>query len=165
MTNYVFKEFFHGKCQNRTTGIDPPGCPNPDCPVVCGTPGSIVHFYSVFKTRAFTCLVRLVEELTSPNSTAFQQVENAIEEAASTDRRRGMLRFMRNLSFARGDSADRGRFEKRQDHGDRTLLRRLLRQFRPFLTMACGGTASGKHNGLPNCSWEDPFKQYILTFP
>jgi hypothetical protein len=33
------------------------------------------------------------------------------------------------------------------------------------LTVACGGSASGKQNGLPNCSWEDPFKQYILTFP
>ncbi len=163
MTNYVFKEFFHGKCQNRTTGIDPPGCPNPDCPVVCGTPGSIIHFYSDFKNRAFTCLVRLVEELTSSNSTAFQRVETSIEEAASTDRRRGMLRFMRSLS-ARGDPADRERFEKRQDRV-RTLLRRLLRQFRPLLTVACGGTASGKQNGLPNCSWEDPFKQYILTFP
>lgn len=74
-----------------------------------------------------------------------------------------MLRFMRSLS-ARGDSADRERFEKRQDRV-RTLLRRLLRQFRPLLTVACGGTASGKQNGLPNCSWEDPFKQYILTFP
>lgn len=39
----VFPGKFHGKCQ--INGVNPPGCPNPDCPVVCGTPGSMVHFY------------------------------------------------------------------------------------------------------------------------
>ncbi|KAJ7927456.1 hypothetical protein B0H13DRAFT_1970447, partial [Mycena leptocephala] len=26
-------------------GNEPPGCPNPYCPIVCGTPGSLVYFY------------------------------------------------------------------------------------------------------------------------
>lgn len=152
--DYVFKKFFHGKCQNPATGIDPLGCPNPDCPVVCGTPGSIVHFYSDFRYRTFTSIVRLVEELSSPNATAFKQVEKPLMRVVPSTNRR----FMRSLpSVLAGHEG----LEKRKN----TLLLSLLRQFRPLLTVACGGTASGKENGLPNCSWESPFKRYILTFP
>ncbi|KAG0702032.1 hypothetical protein DFH29DRAFT_999676 [Suillus ampliporus] len=39
----IFPSFFHGKCQGPD-GVNPPGCPNPDCATVCGTPGSMVHF-------------------------------------------------------------------------------------------------------------------------
>ena len=32
METAIFPSYFHGKCQQD--GVDPPGCPNPDCPVV-----------------------------------------------------------------------------------------------------------------------------------
>ncbi|KAJ7461814.1 hypothetical protein B0H11DRAFT_2198653 [Mycena galericulata] len=62
----MFPGFFHGKCQDPTTGIDPPGCPNPDCATVCGTPGSMCHFYSKFRQIAFnstaSCIAQAVNE-------------------------------------------------------------------------------------------------------
>lgn len=54
--------------------------------------------------------------------------------------------------------------EKREDALDASL-REVFRSFRPSLVKACGGLRSGRLNGLPNCSWESSFKQYILTFP
>ncbi|KAF8190420.1 hypothetical protein K438DRAFT_1832043, partial [Mycena galopus ATCC 62051] len=36
--------------QVPTNGIDPKGCPNPDCPVVCGTPGSIERVVALAAT-------------------------------------------------------------------------------------------------------------------
>ncbi|CAA7264415.1 unnamed protein product [Cyclocybe aegerita] len=164
MVQTVFKGYFHGKCQNPTTNIDPPGCPNPDCPVVCGTPGSIVHFYSKFRYLAFDSTCRLMDEIIDPSSEAYQKVNEAVmADAGSSEskRTRRPLRFIR-----RGGSEDedlRGELvevERREDQ-----LVALLRQFCSKLTVLCGGTESGQTNGLPFCSWEESFKRYILTFP
>ena len=42
MEHAIFPSFFHGKCLD-SKGREPDGCPNPDCPIVCGTPGSLVQ--------------------------------------------------------------------------------------------------------------------------
>ncbi|KAF4618259.1 hypothetical protein D9613_011607 [Agrocybe pediades] len=183
MVNTIFKTYFHGKCQNPTTGIDPPGCPNPDCPVVCGTSGSMVHFYSVFRYRAYNSTVNVWNEITNPKSATYQGVEKAILAAAGSRSRSNTnsgraLRFMRfansNLTSAastrKGDlnlmgSGHALEIEKRQE-ALKNDLQVLIHGFRNVLAVVCGGDeVSGKANGLPNCSWEQAFKDYMLTFP
>ncbi len=57
------------------------------------------------------------------------------------------------------------RFKERREDILDAELRGLFREVRSFLVKACGGSPSGRLNGLPNCSWESSFKQFILTFP
>ncbi|EAU89760.2 hypothetical protein CC1G_07485 [Coprinopsis cinerea okayama7 len=77
----IFPSFFHGKCQDPVTGVNPPGCPNPDCPVVCGTPGSMVHYYSRLRYIAFNATWHLLHELTRTDSAVFEQVRRNVEGA------------------------------------------------------------------------------------
>jgi len=44
-------------------------------------------------------------------------------------------------------------------------LRKIMGQVSGLLEKACGGHAFEDENALPNCSWEDAMKRYILTFP
>ncbi|KIM47055.1 hypothetical protein M413DRAFT_64012 [Hebeloma cylindrosporum] len=173
MEHAVFKSYFHGKCQDPVTGIDPPGCPNPDCPVVCGTPGSIVHFYSTFQRLAFNATVNLVDKLTHPSSASYKKVEKAVLEAAKASSHkhgRRFLRFMRSsesVGKAGGNEPSGqaiGVKERRQESIKRDL-QALLRKFRSLLTLVCRGTSDDPTNDLSGCSWEHEFKEYILTFP
>ncbi|KAF8966584.1 hypothetical protein BDZ97DRAFT_2057316 [Flammula alnicola] len=168
MENAVFKSCFHGKCQDPVTGIDPAGCPNPDCPVICGTPGSIVHFYPKFRYIAFNDTVNLMNDVMDPSSSAYQQVEEAVVAAASSKTRRRSLRFMRSDVSGkswRRPGQDLDMAAERRAVNIKSELRTQLRQFRSLLNVVCGGTETGKTNDLPNCSWEHAFKQFILTFP
>jgi hypothetical protein len=161
MENAIFKSYFHGKCEDRTTGIDPPGCPNPDCPVVCGTPGSIVHFYSKFCSLAFDAIINLFDEIIKPSSAAYQKFEASVISAKSSKTRRRMVRFMREadwvakprVGFYKGKN-----IEKRAMEDIRDKLQTILRQFPSEMKSICG-------NELRSCSWEAEFKQYILSFP
>lgn len=157
MDEAIFKTYFRGKCQNPKTGIDPPGCPNPDCPVVCGTPGSIVHFYNIFRDRALNATVQCIEPILDSNSVEFKEAERRVEEAAGSTRRKTTSRFISRRpptceNGGRGESV-------------RATLVDLFRPFRQMMIVACGGTPEGKFNGLPGCSWEKEFKSYILSFP
>lgn len=167
----VFKSFFHGKCQDPATGIDPPGCPNPDCPVVCGTPGSIVHFYPKFRRLAFNATVNLVNKLMEPSSASYKKVEKAVLEAAKASSHkhgRRFLRFMRPSADRDGGLEpfvqDIKMKEKRQENVKRDLLV-LLRKFHSLLNVICGGASDDQTKDLSECSWEHDFKEYILTFP
>lgn len=86
METAIFPRYFHGKCQQN--GVDPPGCPNPDCPVVCGTPGSMVHFYAELREIAFNETRDALATLAAPGSDAYQQVEQAVVQEAQTHSRR-----------------------------------------------------------------------------
>lgn len=171
MEHAVFKSFFHGKCQDPATGINPPGCPNPDCPVVCGTPGSIVHFYSEFKRLAFNATVNLVDKLMDPSSASYKKVEKAVLEAAkasSHNHGRRLLRFKRPFVGKDGGPELLRRDIKMEDKRQETVkrdLRALLRKFRSLLNVVCGRTSDDQTNDLSACSWEHDFKEYILTFP
>ncbi|RPD61479.1 hypothetical protein L227DRAFT_574555 [Lentinus tigrinus ALCF2SS1-6] len=81
MEDAIFPSFFHGKCLDDD-GNTPPGCPNPDCPVVCGTPGSMVHFYSKLRYIAFNQTYHLLEALAAPGSDTYQKVEDMVMAAA-----------------------------------------------------------------------------------
>ncbi|PPQ84902.1 hypothetical protein CVT25_004570 [Psilocybe cyanescens] len=175
METAIFKNYFHGRCQDPDTGIDPPGCPKPDCDVVCGTPGSMVHFYSKLRFLAFDANIDLFDEIVAPGSAAYKKVEKtvlaAVEAAHSgSNKRRKLLRFMRSpeeaiiLGAGRQSNFGNQAAEKR-DQQTISELRSLLGQFRLLLTVACGGGQDGKANGIPFCTWGDTFKPYILSFP
>lgn len=83
MERAIFPQFFHGKCQQN--GVDPPGCPNPDCPVVCGTPGSMVHYYSTLREIAFNCTRDSLVALSAPDSPTYASIERAVMEAAQRE--------------------------------------------------------------------------------
>ncbi|KAF9528380.1 hypothetical protein CPB83DRAFT_791721 [Crepidotus variabilis] len=159
MQTAVFKNYFHGKCQDPKTNIDPPGCPNPDCPVVCGTPGSMVHFYSTLRYIAFNCTARLLESYITSNSPAYQKVESTILADSKQERRRG-FRFRRDIC-QRIDGCEPEDLERRSE---KSQIRALFMRFFALLAKKCGGQ-DGKLNGLPYCSWEVDMKHYILSFP
>ena len=171
MEHAVFKSFFHGKCQDPATGIDPPGCPNPDCPVVCGTPGSIVHFYSKFRHLAFNATVDLVEKLVDPSSASYKKVEKAVLEAArasSHNHGRRLLRFVRPFAGKDGGPESFGqdiKMKERRQENIKRDLQALLRKFHSLLNIVCGGTSDDQTKDLSGCSWERDFKKYILSFP
>ncbi|KLO12864.1 hypothetical protein SCHPADRAFT_921214 [Schizopora paradoxa] len=83
LENAIFPSYFHGKCQRFSKdGQDPPGCPNPDCPVVCGTPGSLVHFYSTLRLIAFNDTRTVLEKLVESGSPTFNQILQQVKDAS-----------------------------------------------------------------------------------
>lgn len=147
----IFPDFFHGKCQDPKTNIDPPGCPNPDCPVVCGTPGSMVHFYANLTEIAFKQTEKTLVTLTTPGSDVYKKIEAAIEEDAKWQNSRMVRRFARS-------SKRRLDCKKRTNKLDADL-REILKQLPSKMMKACGGS------DYPDCSWEEAMKEYILSFP
>lgn len=93
METAIFPGYFHGKCARD--GADPPGCPNPDCPVVCGTPGSMVHFFPMLRFIAYNETRARIEAAAAPGSNSYQQIEQNVLGAAHTHwRRAGLGRIM-----------------------------------------------------------------------
>jgi hypothetical protein len=140
----IFAGFFHGRCQRNVYAAngtvignaDPPGCPNPDCPVVCGTPGSMCHFYSTLRLIAFNVTTNLLQELASPGSSAYQQVEASVLDA------------QKNTRYVRRGAGD----VKSEE------LQNIMQGIPGEMAKECGA-------GLSGCSWEPAMKEYIKTFP
>ncbi|KZT41209.1 hypothetical protein SISSUDRAFT_347392 [Sistotremastrum suecicum HHB10207 ss-3] len=153
MERNIFPGFFHGKCQ--VNGVDPKGCPNPDCPVVCGTPGSIIHFYSTFIQIAFNTTENSIIDLVSPSnsSSQYKKIESAVLKASSSQSkmsRFGTLLPLSLLSRQASQSTIKARLP--------TILGQTNVQDK--LSKQCGGAA------LPNCNWISVgMKQYVLSWP
>jgi hypothetical protein len=147
----IFPSYFHGKCLHN--GIEPPGCPNPNCPIVCGTPGSLVHFYSKLRLIAFNCVRALLESLTSPNGVHYQSLEDHIIADTSRAGKR-MARIARGSSLAL-------HLEERSTDVTNSL-KHILTEVGPVFEKECDGAVAGS---LTKCSWEHEMKEYILTFP
>jgi len=140
----IFPSYFHGKCQNKD-GVDPEGCPKPDCAVVCGTPGSMVHFYPKLRSIAYDETSKLLMKLSSPGSDSYKAVEKAV------------------LADVHG-----GAHNRRYVHVEVPMTRRaedvqarlaaILGKIGSLLRRACG-------EGYAACSWEEAMKAYILSFP
>ncbi|KAF5310686.1 hypothetical protein D9619_008117 [Psilocybe cf. subviscida] len=164
MEQAVFPGYFHGKCQDPTTGIDPPGCPNPDCPVRCGTPGSIVHFYGKFIKIAFATTAELIGEITEPDASSYKLVEKSVKDAISNSKaRRSYPPFI--FRGSKLLSGNQRRLSTRNDHV-KDELNDIFGQAKSILADICGGVSASDHGkDLPNCRWEQRFKQYILSFP
>ncbi|EJC98285.1 uncharacterized protein FOMMEDRAFT_149302 [Fomitiporia mediterranea MF3/22] len=180
----IFPSYFHGKCQRFSKdGQDPPGCPNPDCPVVCGTPGSLVHFYPKLRLIAFNNTKSTLEKIASPGSPAYTKVEAMIKEAQlrKSGKRdlvatHGMGSVIEPRSaywhgkrlhprfFGAGRKRDMLRQQNLQARSSPTL-ESILGQFDFLFSKACGGKPGDSKDSLPNCSWEIEMKKYILSFP
>ncbi|RDB27950.1 hypothetical protein Hypma_002291 [Hypsizygus marmoreus] len=159
----IFPGYFHGKCQRRNPKnpdgplVNPPGCPNPDCPVVCGTPGSLVHFYSKLRFIAYNTTEHRLQALATPGTKAFGAVMKAV---------------MREKELSGGTPTMRRSFwgsrlpkQRRDTQKDRDTLKNILRRIPSKLEAVCGGIRSESTKGLPNCSWEKQMKEFILSFP
>jgi hypothetical protein len=169
MEHAVFPSFFHGKCQDPKTGIMPPGCPNPDCHVVCGTPGSLVHFYPILREIAFNTTRDRLVKLSTPGSPAYARVQRLVLSDA--------LRLVPHSPTYYETSAKR-KYPPQFGPGPRTLpgnsqasivqnLQTVLSEVGPLLGRACGedGDTPPYHSSFKKCSWEKRMKEYILTFP
>ena len=158
MQKAIFPSYFHGRCQRPDPSgrlINSPGCPNPDYPVVCGTPGSTVHFYSKLRSIAFTATKDSLREVASPGTPAYKDVSRTIK-AQMAKAKRGL--FERDPD-ARVTASRKPKPTRGKKHPcDLTKLRDLIST---ELDSACGGVK----NGLPGCSWENEMKGYILSFP
>ncbi|PFH48712.1 hypothetical protein AMATHDRAFT_86940 [Amanita thiersii Skay4041] len=163
----IFPNFFHGKCLLPVYGADgtvidhtvPPGCPKPDCPVVCGTPGSMVHFFPKLRYIAFNATRQVLRELGAPGSESYKQVEEAILRDVRLDTCPSPLN-RRALRFARRGfpcSGQEGELTKIQE-----ALRRLFKRIGELLKSECGGLGEGR---LRECSWEEGMKRLILSYP
>lgn len=156
MEKAIFPSYFHGKCLKD--GVEPEGCPNPDCPVVCGTPGSLVHFYSKLRYIAYNQTSHFLKTLSTPGSKTYDKVEQLVLSANSRDRRATRL-YERTAPYGTASIT-----MAKRDHDVKAQLKETLAKVAPMLLELCGGT-DGETNGLRYCSWEQEMKSYILTFP
>ena len=172
MRTAIFPQYFHGKCHSN--GVDPLGCPNPDCPVICGTPGSLVHFFPTLRSIAFNYTRGALERLCSPGNDAYERAERFIVQTAAGTRGHGGERrrvpwFEYAMARAGGESAQ-GRnlsyvYARGREDGVKKRFKEIMKQVPSLLEQACGGPPSEYENALPKCSWEKLMKQYILGFP
>jgi hypothetical protein len=140
----IFPSYFHGKCQNKD-GVDPAGCPKPDCPVVCGTPGSMVHFYPKLTSIVFEETSKRLVGLSSPESDSYKAVEKAVlADVQGGGQTRRYIRIGVPI-IRRADDAQ-------------ARLKQILAKMANLLLKVCG-------EGYAACSWEVAMKQYILSFP
>ncbi|KZT69175.1 hypothetical protein DAEQUDRAFT_786870 [Daedalea quercina L-15889] len=154
METAIFPRYFHGKCQQN--GVDPPGCPNPDCPVVCGTPGSMVHFFPTLRSLAYNETRARIEAAAAPDSGAYKQVEQNVLDAANEHWRRVSL----------GRIMPRAPSKTKSSQDIKNQLQSILAQASTMLGEACADDGSGDSvDNLAQCSWETAMKEYILTFP
>ncbi|KAJ6612682.1 hypothetical protein B0H10DRAFT_2165495 [Mycena sp. CBHHK59/15] len=155
LENAIFPSYFHGKCQ--VNGVDPAGCPNPDCPVVCGTPGSLVHFYFTLLGLVHDAVVNILVDALSPGSVPYAALEKTVSRQATGPGPR-MLRYKRSMPTLDGKSSV-PLISKRENLGN-DVLRNAMNHVGPALDKFCGGRGD-----LPLCSWEKPMKELILSYP
>ncbi len=172
MRTAIFPNYFHGKCQSN--GVDPLGCPNPDCPVICGTPGSLVHFFPTLRLIAFNYTRFTLHRLCSPGNDAYERAERfVVQTAAGSRRHEGERRRVPWFEYAvarAGGELAQGRnlsyvYARRPEEGVKKRFEEIMKQVPILLEQACGGHPSKDENALPKCSWEGLMKQYILNFP
>ncbi|KAG1834791.1 hypothetical protein EV424DRAFT_1309683 [Suillus variegatus] len=149
----IFPSYFHGKCQDAN-GVNPPGCPNPDCPKVCGTPGSMVHFYPTLVRIVFDGTTDLLANLTAPGSKPYNQIKQTV----LADVNKGQKKRMENLSRIM-PLRNRAAIQARSTHSIQQGLKKIMKELRPTMLETCGGS------NLSFCSWEQPMKEFILQYP
>ncbi|KAK1224792.1 hypothetical protein PQX77_012276 [Marasmius sp. AFHP31] len=168
---YIFK-FFRGKCQRN--GIEPEGCPNPDCPSRCGTPGSMVHFYPTFRRLAFTAIRDTIKNQTAVGSPVYKQIQARVEQKRVVGAKEAPLRLLprayanRDMSvpilymrqpFEVYPEVEGPLFKRGEDFAN--AMEKLPSEFESD----CGFQAKESPTDLSNCSWEREMKGFILQFP
>jgi len=170
METAIFPRYFHGKCQRD--GVEPPGCPNPDCPVVCGTPGSLIHFYPKLCSIAFNETYYMLKSLTTPGSGAYEQVEKAVLADVSRSTPRMLRIYPRYIFRSLLDVASNSDIHTTADvlsvkrsEDIKAGLKGILGKIPLLLRKTCSGSGMGETNEYSACSWEVAMKKYILSFP
>jgi len=143
----IFPSYFHGKCL-YPNGTVPNGCPNPDCPVVCGTPGSMVHFFPVLTRLVFDHICGQLTNITSPKSKTFREVQKMVLADVQKTPQKAPSRVSNS---ARGQASARTAAKKR--------FRAIMKEFPTMFLDQCGGW------NLSQCTWEAYMKPFILQFP
>ncbi|KAK0480746.1 hypothetical protein IW261DRAFT_1139485 [Armillaria novae-zelandiae] len=154
----IFPGYFHGKCQ--VNGVDPPGCPNPDCEVVCGTPGSMVHHYQKLIEIVLNSTMTVCQNMTTPHSNVYQAVEkNMLETISSHSSSRRMFRFSRSTFYPTISTTPSATgFSKRSSISIFSrVFKAYMRRFPQTVRNACG-------TGKDRCTF--PYmKKKILSYP
>ncbi|KAJ4000160.1 hypothetical protein F5050DRAFT_1685862 [Lentinula boryana] len=175
LENAIFPSYFHGKCQQPTangTLVDPPGCPNPDCPVVCGTPGSLVHFFPVLRNITFKAHEDIFTLLTKQDSESFQDVKTCVLDAMPTkkcpkesahDKRSISRLFAAHISRSSGRRTYSGILPRENCYDDAIFEQDLFYVLQHNMVQMWPGVCDAR-NGLRNCSWEKPIKAVISGF-
>jgi hypothetical protein len=119
---------------------------------VCGTPGSLVHFFPTLSHIVSLTLRHETDKATAPGGEAYGEVEKRIVHdvahatTTTTTRRRRMVRRRRSVLEA----------DKRAASKVQSELKGILSSAGQLLEKECEEAG---------CSWEKEIKSYILTFP
>jgi len=172
METAIFPSYFHGKCVEPTLGVTPAGCPNPSCPVVCGTPGSMAYHFPKLRRIAFDTVHSMLFEQTREGSDTYNAVQKAVKRFASTRTTTNpKTRSIPRIFWARKDLDPLlPKFEYLMKRADDigAKLRSILESVPERLASACGYVGpdnSGSADELQGCSWEEETVTYILRFP
>ena len=176
LENAIFPSYFHGKCEDPTTGITPTGCPNPSCPVVCGTPGSMVYHFPKLRRIAFDTMHAMLLEHTREGSDTYNAVLKTVKRftgtptaAASNLTARSVPRIFwarRDLDLLLPEYESMHSAKRVDDVG--STLKSILESIPMRLADACGTVgpdANGSADELQECSWEAETLAYISQFP
>ncbi|EKM77380.1 hypothetical protein AGABI1DRAFT_130463 [Agaricus bisporus var. burnettii JB137-S8] len=155
--NAIFSRF-HGKCQDVTTGINPIGCPNPSCPVICGTPGSLVYHYPELEAIVHTAVKALLVQIAKPSSPAYSNSSSRIYQAYHSN---NMVRSWLRFSPAHVP----GTYGVSDRHTLNQSLSGVFRDIPSLLDNECGGPRKDAPHTFPRCSWKKTMTKYILRFP
>ncbi|KAI3622363.1 hypothetical protein WG66_015729 [Moniliophthora roreri] len=163
---------FRGKCQRN--GIEPEGCPNPSCPVRCGTPGSMVYHYPILERLAFIAVHNTYSNLTQPNSHVVQQIRDRVSNSKSK-RDIAYMRFQPRAyahdvplpfyfmrePFTIRSSADEGLYTRESPGHLEVVLEKLA----VGLKQHCGYEEHSTKGLADRCSWKEEMKEFILQYP
>ncbi|KAK7012669.1 hypothetical protein R3P38DRAFT_3017141 [Favolaschia claudopus] len=155
----LFPHFFHGKCLDAD-GNEPDGCPDPDCPIVCGTPGSIVHFYSMWYHISYNTTVASFSSCADPRSTQYKTLQKRIlahlpKSKTETGPGPQVLRSRRSGVSDHDEASTSLILEEHVG----SSLKHILARFPQRLEECCGGAK------IPSCIWEKQMKKLVLSFP
>ena len=120
---------------------------------------SVIPDYAKLRYIAYNQTRHLLRELTTPGSDPYQQVvQNIMNGAQTSQPSPRMLRvYGRSMPIL---------LELQRRANDlKDNIKMVFGRTGFLLETKCGGSGNGDTNGLPDCSWEQEMKQYILTFP
>jgi len=173
METAIFPSYFHGKCEDPVTGIAPAGCPNPSCPVVCGTPGSMVYHFPKLRRIAFDTVHAMLFEHTREGSDTYNAVQRIVKRfMVARVTPNVATRSISRIFWARRDLDLLPEYEymhlKKRGGGVGANLKLILESIPERLARACGYVGpdgNGSMDELQGCSWEAETAEYILQFP
>jgi hypothetical protein len=170
----IFPSYFHGKCEDPVTGIAPAGCPNPSCPAVCGTPGSMIYHFPKLRRIAFDTVRATLLEHTREGSDTYEAVQKVVKRFTVTQAASNVTtRSIPRIFWARKDlelflpEYEYMRPTKRADDIG-TKLKPILETIPERLARACGHVGpdeDGSVDELQGCSWKAETVEYISRFP